>query len=61
MTILKILLITVILLFIAMLGFSVRLLFKPKSEFRGGCNSASQEFNDKNISCGCGHLHGCQE
>jgi hypothetical protein len=51
---LKLLLITVILVFFVMLGLSVRLLFKQKSEFRAGCSSYSHELKDKNISCGCG-------
>ncbi len=61
MAILKLLLITVILVFIVMLALSVRLFFKPKGEFRGAsCNSYSQELKDKNIECGCGHTEKCQ-
>ncbi|MGE0090337.1 MAG: hypothetical protein AB7S50_12775 [Bacteroidales bacterium] len=60
MLILKILLITVILVVLVMLLLSVRLIFKPKGEFRGSsCNSYSKELQDKNIGCGCGHTGGC--
>ncbi|OFX84279.1 MAG: hypothetical protein A2W99_00735 [Bacteroidetes bacterium GWF2_33_16] len=59
MAILKLLLITIMLVFFAMLGLSVRLIFKSKGEFRGSsCNSYSQDLKDRDIGCGCGST-GC--
>lgn len=61
MLLLKLLLITIFLVFIVMLALSVRLIFKPKGEFRStSCNNYSQELKDKNIGCGCGSAESCQ-
>ena len=60
MPILHILLASVILVLIALIGLSVRLLVKKKGEFRGGsCSNITPELRDKGISCGCGEEEAC--
>lgn len=51
---LKILLISIVLLAIAFLGFGVKLLFDKKAEFAPGCASNNPELKEKGVSCGCG-------
>ncbi len=50
----KILLLSIVLLFIAFAGFAVKMLFDKKAEFRGGsCASSSPELEKQGITCGC--------
>lgn len=52
---LTVLILSTILLILALLALSVRMLFNKKAEFRGGsCSAASPEINERGISCGCG-------
>ena len=55
MPIIEILILTVVLLLIAVLALSVRLIFTKKGEFKGGsCRSHSSELKTEGIGCGCG-------
>ncbi|HAF28938.1 MAG TPA: hypothetical protein DCG75_07805 [Bacteroidales bacterium] len=55
MPIIEILIITTVLLLIAVLALSVRLIFTKKGEFHGGsCNSHSGKLKEQGIGCGCG-------
>ena len=55
MPFIKIIILTVILLLIAFLALSVRLLFTKKGDFRGGsCSNHPDELKNKGIGCGCG-------
>ena len=53
----QLIILSVILLFLAMAGLGIKLLFDKKAEFKGGsCQStaSSVELQEKGISCGCG-------
>ncbi len=53
---LKILLITIILVAIAFAGLGIRILLERNGEFSGGsCQSASNDPDNHEISCGCEH------
>ena len=55
MPIIKVLIITTVLVLIAVLALSVRLIFTKKGEFRGGsCSNHSGKLKDQGIGCGCG-------
>lgn len=55
MPVLELLILSVILVLIAVLALSVRLLFTKKGSFRGGsCNSHPDGLKDQGLSCGCG-------
>lgn len=55
MPIIKVLIITIVLMLIAMLALSVRLIFTKKGEFRGGsCRNHPDELKEQGIGCGCG-------
>ncbi len=55
MPVLELLILSVILILIAVLALSVRLLFTKKGEFRGGsCSNHPDNLKDQGISCGCG-------
>lgn len=51
----ELLLLTLILVLIAVLALSVRLLFTKKGEFRGGsCRNHPDDLKNQGVSCGCG-------
>jgi len=55
MPIIELLILTIILLVIAVLALSVRLIFRKKGEFRGGsCNTHPDGLKEQGIGCGCG-------
>ena len=55
----KVLILSGILVFLALLGLSIRLLFDKKAEFKcGSCISSSRELQDQGISCGCHNVQG---
>lgn len=55
MPIIELLLLTLILVLIAVLALSVRLLFTKKGEFRGGsCRNHPDDLKNQGVSCGCG-------
>lgn len=55
MPILKLLILTIVLVLIAVLALSVRLIFTKKGEFSGGsCSNHSDKLKEKGIGCGCG-------
>ena len=61
MSALHIILASVILVLIAFLGLSIRLLITKKGEFRGGsCTNITPELKDKGISCACGSEDNCE-
>ena len=50
----KVLILSGILIFLALLALSIRLLFDKKAEFKcGSCISSSPELKDHGIGCGC--------
>ena len=50
----ELLLITIILISIAVLGLSVRLIFTKKGTFRGGsCKNQTDKLKNHGINCGC--------
>jgi len=52
---LKIIFLSVVLLMIAFIGLSIKLIFDKKAEFKGGsCSASSPELEKQGISCGCG-------
>ncbi len=52
---LQIIILSTILIFIALLGLSIKLLTNKKAVFRtGSCNALPPEFKDNDLSCGCG-------
>ncbi len=54
---LTVIILSAILLILALLALSVRLLFNKKAEFRGGgCNASSPELEKRGVSCGCGGM-----
>lgn len=60
MSILNILLPAVIIILIALIGLSVRLIFKKQGEFHGGsCTHVTPELKEKGISCACGNEEEC--
>ena len=60
MTILKMLLPAIIILLLALIGLSIRMLFKKKGEFHGGsCTHITPELKEKGISCACGDEEAC--
>ena len=60
MTILKMLLPAIIILLLALIGLSVRMLLKKQGEFRGGsCTNVTPELKEKGISCSCGKEDDC--
>ncbi len=62
MSILKILLPAIIIILIALIGFSVRMLFKKQGEFHGGsCTNITPELKEKGISCACGDEERCAD
>ncbi len=59
MPIIELLILSIVLLFIAVLALSVRLIFTKKGEFRGGsCKSRPNELKTEGVGCGCGS--GCE-
>lgn len=55
MPILELLILTFVLVLIAVLALSVRLIFAKKGEFHGGsCSSHSVKLKDQGVGCGCG-------
>ena len=51
----ELLIVTIVLLIIAMLALSVRLIFTKKGEFRGGsCRNHPDDLKSQGIGCGCG-------
>jgi len=55
MPIIELLILTLILVVIAVLALSVRLLFTKKGEFRGGsCRNQPDSLKEQGIGCGCG-------
>ena len=56
MPILELLILTFVLVLIAVLALSVRLIFTKKGEFHGGSchNNHPKELKDQGIGCGCG-------
>lgn len=54
MPILELLIITIVLVLIAVLALSVRVIFTKKGDFRGGsCSSRSDKLSEQGIGCGC--------
>jgi hypothetical protein len=52
---LKVFIISLILVVIALLGMSIKLIFNKKAEFNAGrCSSIPLELKEKGVSCGCG-------
>jgi multisubunit Na+/H+ antiporter MnhC subunit len=61
MPIIELLILTIILILIAVLALSVRLIFTKKGEFRGGsCQTHSNQLHDQGIGCGCGNNKYCK-
>ena len=55
---LEILILSILLLGIAIAGFSIKLLFDKKAVFKGGsCTASADELKERGISCGCGGGH----
>ena len=59
MPVIKLLILTIILVLIAVLALSVRLIFTKKGEFRGGSCSAHSDKFEEGIGCGCGQNASC--
>jgi len=60
MTILNVILPAIIIMLIALIGLSIRMLFKKKGEFHGGsCTHITPELKEKGISCACGDEEAC--
>ena len=60
MPIVELLILTIILILIAVLALSVRLIFTKKGEFRGGsCSTQPAELKKHGVSCGCTHNDSC--
>lgn len=56
---LKVLILSVIILAIAVIGLSIKLILSKKAQFSAGCNSnVTPEMKEKGMGCGCGG--GCQ-
>ncbi len=54
MPIIELLILTIILVLIAVLALSVRLIFTKKGEFHGGsCQNHNNNLKDQGIGCGC--------
>jgi hypothetical protein len=51
---LKVLILSVIILTIAVIGLSIKLLIDKKSRFTAGCGSITPEMKEKGMGCGCG-------
>ena len=55
MQIFQLLIVTIVLVLIAVLALSVRLIFTKKGEFHGGsCSSSTKQLHDLGLGCGCG-------
>ena len=60
MPIIELLILTFILVLIAILALSVRLIFTKKGKFRGGsCRTQPNELKKHGVSCGCSHDDSC--
>jgi len=60
MPIIELLILTIVLVLIAVLALSVRLIFTKKGEFRGGsCSNRSDKLSDHGIGCGCEQNSSC--
>lgn len=60
MPILELSILTLVLVLIAVLALSVRLIFTKKGEFRGGsCRNHPDALKNQGVSCGCGHGESC--
>ncbi|KXB08820.1 hypothetical protein AKJ55_00385 [candidate division MSBL1 archaeon SCGC-AAA382M17] len=54
------LLAAIIIMLIALIGLSVRMLFKKQGKFHGGsCVNIPPELKEKDISCACGNEEKC--
>ena len=61
MPILELFIITIVLVLIALLGLSVKLIFTKKGEFKGGsCQNIPENLRDNQISCGCSDIESCE-
>lgn len=55
MPVLELFILTIILVLIAVLALSVRLIFTKKGKFRGGsCNTHPDGLKSEGMGCGCG-------
>ncbi|PLX13114.1 MAG: hypothetical protein C0597_12150 [Marinilabiliales bacterium] len=55
MPILELFILTIVLVLIAVLALSVRIIFTKKGEFRGGsCSNHQDSLKSEGIGCGCG-------
>jgi len=50
----KLILLSTLLILIALIALSVRIILKPKGEFSGGKCSGTEALREKGISCTCG-------
>jgi hypothetical protein len=52
---LKVFIISLILVMVALLGMSIKLIFSKTAEFKAGrCSSIPSELKENGVSCGCG-------
>ncbi|MFP4059241.1 MAG: hypothetical protein ACOCXD_03290 [Bacteroidota bacterium] len=50
----EVFIISILLVVIALIGLSVRVIFKKNGEFSGGsCRSTNPRLDEKGLSCGC--------
>jgi hypothetical protein len=57
---LKLLLLSALLILIATVALSIRIILKPKGEFSGGKCHGSAALQEKGISCACGGDRECK-
>jgi len=58
----KVLILAVILMILAFVALSIRLLLDKKAEFRGGsCSASSPELEKQGFTCGCGGMCNTRE
>jgi hypothetical protein len=58
---LKIILLSALIILIATVALSIRIIIKPKGEFlHSSCNSVAKKLGDEEFQCACGRTEPCE-
>ena len=57
---LKLIIVSIVVVFIALFAFSIPLMLGKKNTLKGGSCCSSDHLSEKGISCGCGSTDSCE-
>jgi hypothetical protein len=59
---LKVILLSALIIFIATVALSIRIIIKPKGEFlHDSCSSVAKKLGDDDFQCACGRTEPCED